>query len=67
MPNSIYNIHYPLGLKYLIRLRIGFSHLKEHQFKYSFRDSVDPMCDCSSGIVTAIHFFVHCANFNTQR
>ena len=29
MPNSIYNIHNPLGVKYLARLRIGFSHLKE--------------------------------------
>ena len=25
------------------------------------------MCSCSSGIETVIHFFLHCANFNTQR
>ena len=25
------------------------------------------MCSCSSGIETAIHFFLHCANFNNQR
>ena len=25
------------------------------------------MCSCSSGIETAIHCFLHCANFNTQR
>ena len=25
------------------------------------------MCSCSSGIETTIHFFLHCANFNTQR
>ena len=31
--NSIYNIHNPLGIKYLTRLRIGFSHLKEHKIK----------------------------------
>ena len=29
MPNSIYNIHNPLAVTYLTRLRIGFSHLKE--------------------------------------
>ena len=46
MPNSIYNIHNPLGVKYLTRLRIGFSYLKEH----NFQDSVDPMCSCSSGL-----------------
>ena len=25
------------------------------------------MCSCSSGIETTIHFFLHCANFITQR
>ena len=67
MPNSICNIHNPLGIKYLTRLRIGFSYLKEHKFKHNFQDSIDPMCSCSSGTETTIHFFLHCTNFNTQR
>ena len=25
------------------------------------------MCSCSSGVETTIHFFLHRANFNTQR
>ena len=25
------------------------------------------MCNCSSGTETTIHFFLHCANFITQR
>ena len=37
IPNSIYNIHNPFGVKYLTRLRIRFSHLKEHKFKYNFQ------------------------------
>ena len=67
MPNSIYNIHNPLGVIYLTRLRMGFSHLKKHKFKHNFQDLIDPMCSCNSGIETAIHFFLHCAKFNTQR
>ena len=67
MSNSIYNIHNPLGVKCLARLRIRFTHLKDHKFKHNFQDSVDPMCNCSSGIETTIHFFLHCANFNIQR
>ena len=67
MPNSIYNIHNPLGVKYLTRLRIEFNHLKEQKFKHNFQDSIDSMCSCSSGIETMIHFFLHCTNFNTQR
>ena len=57
MPNSIYNIHNPFGVKYLTRSRIRFSHLKEHKFKHNFQDSIDPMCSCNSGIETTIHFF----------
>ena len=30
MPNSIYNIHNPLELKYLTKLIIGFSHIREN-------------------------------------
>ena len=67
MANSIYNIHNPLGVKYLAILRIGFSHLKEVKFKHHLQDSKDPMCSCSSGIETTIHFFFHCENFNTQK
>ena len=43
MPNSIYNINNPLGVKYLTKLKIGFSHLKQHNFKHKFQDSIDPM------------------------
>ena len=63
VPNSIHNIDNPLGVKYLTGLWIVFSHLKEHKFK----DSIDTMWSCSSGIETAIHFFRYCANYNTQR
>ena len=57
----------PLGIKFLTRLRIGFSHLKEHKFRHNFQDSIDPMCSCNSGIETTAHFLLHCPNFNTQR
>ena len=67
MFNSVYNTHNPLGIKYLTRLRIGFSHLKEEKFKHNFQDSIDPICSCSSSIETTIYFFLYCANFNIQR
>ena len=67
LPKSIYNIHNPLGIKYLTRLRIGFSHLKEHKFRHNFQESIDPMCSCNSGIETTAHFLLHCPNVNTQR
>ena len=36
-PNNIFNIHNPFGIKYLTRLRVGFSHLKEHKFRHNFQ------------------------------
>lgn len=67
MPNIIYNIQNPIGIKCLTRLRIGFSHLKKHKFRHNFQDSIDLMYSGSNGIETTIHFFLHFTNFNTQR
>ena len=66
MSNGIYNIYNPLGVNYLTRLRIGFSHLKKHKFKHHFQDSIDSICNCSSVTETKFRFF-HCVSFNTQR
>ena len=57
MPNSNYHIDNSLGVKYITRLRTGFSYLKEHKFKHNFQDSVDPIYSCSSGIETTIQFY----------
>ena len=42
MQNSIYNIHDPVGIKYLTRLRLGLSHLNEHKFRHNFQDCLNP-------------------------
>ena len=42
--NNICNLNNPLGLKLLTRLRIDFSHIKEHKFKHNFQDSLDSFC-----------------------
>ena len=49
-----YNIHYPTGLKFLNRLRLGLSHLNKHKFKHNFQDCVNPLCSCSLEICTVI-------------
>ena len=65
--NNAFNINSLLGLKLLTRLRIGFSHLKQHKFKHNLQDSVDPLCSCGNNIESKFHFFLHCPNFTTQR
>ena len=40
--NSTCNCHNPRGIKLLSRLSLGLSHLREHKFKHSFQDSLNP-------------------------
>ena len=39
-----YNIHKPIGLKFLTRLRPGLSHLNEHKFKHNVQDWINSLC-----------------------
>ena len=59
-PNSVFGIYNPRALKFLTRLRMSFSHLREHKFKYKFHDTLDPFCNCGIDIETTAHFFLHC-------
>ena len=43
--NSIFDIHYPLRIKLLIRLCLGLNHLHEHKFRYCFQKTLNPLCD----------------------
>ena len=58
-----YNIHNPIGLKFLTGLRPGLSHLNEHKFKHNFQDCVNPLCLCSLRIESLSHFFLQCYHF----
>ena len=66
-PNSIFNVPNSLGLTYLTRLRVGLSHLREHKFRHNFRDSLNPICNCGSGIESTKHYLLHCSNFKNER
>ena len=55
--NSLYNCHNPTGIKYITRIRLGLSHLRQHKSKHSFQDSINPICKCSNDVKSVIHFF----------
>ena len=50
--NRVYNCHNPTGIKLLTRLRVVLSHLREHKFKHSFQDTLNPICNCGEDIET---------------
>ena len=43
MPKATFNIHNPLGLKLLTRLRLELRHLNEHRLNYNFEDCINPV------------------------
>ena len=51
----------------LLRLRLGLSHLREHKFKHSFQDTLNPLCNCDQDIESITHFFLHCPFFINER
>ena len=67
-PNSAFNCHNPKGIKIRSRLRLGLSHLREHKFKHSFQDSLNPFCSCGKVEVEASsHYLLHCSNYSEER
>ena len=64
---SAFGIHDPIGLSYLIQLRVGLGKLKVHKFKHNFRDTINPMCPSNDGIESTEHFLLLCPSFEVQR
>ena len=56
----IYNIHDSTGLKYLTRLRLNLSHLREHKFHHNFQDTLNTLCSCSLEVESSKHFLLRC-------
>ena len=64
---SIFNIHDPLGLRYLFHLRVGLSPLRSRKNRHGFADTPLDNCICNHGVEDANHFLVLCPLYATQR
>ena len=65
--NDVFNVRHPKRLILLTRLRVGLNHLREHKFKHSFLDTLNPICNCGFDIETLNQFFLHCPIFTKER
>ena len=54
-PNRTFNCHNPIGIKLIVRLRLGLNHLQDYKFKHNFLDCLNPICCCGSNIETVVH------------
>ena len=58
LSNPIYNIHNPIGIRLLSRLRLELNNLNEHMFNHNFGSCTNP--SCTSTLESTAHFFLHC-------
>ena len=54
-------------MKLLSRLRLQFTHLKEHNFRHGFNDTVNTLRPCGTDVETTEHLLLRCHCFSTQR
>ena len=67
-PKSLFECHNPRGIKFLTNFRLGLSHLCEHRFKHSFKDSLNPLCNKRGAEAeSASDFLLHCPIYNNDR
>ena len=66
--NPVFRVPDNKGVIFLTRLRVGFSHLREHKFRHNFADTLDPFCNCrTNSIETTEHFMMHCSEYSNVR
>ena len=65
--SSLFSIHHAVVVKLLIRLRLGFSHLRENKFRHNFHNTLNPLCSCSLEPETTSHYLLRCHKFSSSR
>ena len=56
---KFFNSHNPKRIKFIARLRLGLSHLREHKFKHNFQDSLNPFCNCGLDTESTTHYLLY--------
>ena len=63
---SVFGIHDPIGLSYIIQLRVGLSKLNFHKFKHDFQDTINQMGPKNESIENMEHILLLCPSFEIQ-
>ena len=66
-PNQMFNVEVSEGLKFLTRIRLGLSHLVDHNFRHNFQNCIIPICSCGQEIETSTYFLLHCSGYYCAR
>ena len=66
-PKRTFNCHNPIGIKLILRLRLGLSNLRDHKFQHNFLDCLNPICCCGKDIETTVHYLLNFPIFSDER
>ena len=47
-------------------MRMGLGHLRFHEIKHSFHNTLNAICNCST-VETTIHYLFHCSKFSNEK
>ena len=50
------------GIRLFTKLHVGLNHLREHKFKCSLKNCLNPISSCGLDIEKTSHFLFHCPN-----
>jgi len=67
LSKSIFDIHDPLGIKWLYQLRVGLNPLRYYKKNHNFNDTPTDICDYCQVSENCEHFFLHCERFVEPR
>ena len=48
-------------------MRVARSHLREHKFKHSFQDTLNPICSYGFDVEPISQYVLHCPMYNDER
>ena len=65
--STLFFIHHRVGVKLSVRLRLGFSNLREHKFRPNFHDTLNLLSFCILKPETTSHYLLRCRNFFSAR
>ena len=64
---SIFGIHGPLGIRFLLQLRVSLSPLRSHKRRLNLIDTPSDTCYCNQGIEDTSHFLFSCFSYVIPR
>ena len=67
MSNRFFEIHDPVGLRYLFQVRVSLSSLRGHKWCHNFIDTPSGIYHCGQGIEDTSHFLFSCPSYAAQR